>query len=464
MAFDITIFVSKDGNDGNGGLTYDDAKLTLNGAKAILVAGENQVLVGIGEYTEVCDWNSAAMFVSLIGDYDGAIFSTAAGEVKITSSSDFVCTYIREFTRMKIKLTSSYDCFINRCHDSKHDMVWNFIEMETYTSFSYIHTSYLPKNPTITFNDCSLVSGRLRGCMSEMSFKPIYYFNRFDSITNNIILEYMDDLKQSIWDDCTISFGYGFIARASACKMIVKDSTFKMKEGAATIFRAGILLDTQTSGPGYVLFKDCNILDTTSTALDLNASEYINWRFDDEWRIQYSYVTVSVQYYTQKDLSNILMDNINSNGKKDLLFPGGPILDGDTDTHNDDDVLYFHYKLSSGYNAPNIIKLGGLAVSTEYTVTFDYQKAADSTDTIYDTRFGILEAYQRISLDLYTTPANALDYADYLSVDHTYNTWYDGKTLTFTTSADDNAEYFLAFYSLDDIVNFKITKPVIAAT
>jgi len=68
---------------------------------------------------------------------------------------------------------------------------------------------------------------------------------------------------------------------------------------------------------------------------------------------------------------------------------------------------------------------------------------------------------------LFDAPANAIDYIDVVAADHTYDTWYDDKTLTFTTDTDadgtDEVEYFLAFYTNGPINQYKLTQPEVAA-
>jgi len=68
-----TVYVTKDGNDSNSGLTLALAKLTLNGANAIAATGDT-VSIGIGTWTEddeigkitECIYNGSGMFKTYI--------------------------------------------------------------------------------------------------------------------------------------------------------------------------------------------------------------------------------------------------------------------------------------------------------------------------------------------------------------------------------------------------------------
>lgn len=459
------IYVSKSGNDSNTGLVATLPKLTIGGGKAITATGENKIIIGVGTYTEVVAWDGSGKFITILGDYNAAIFGGSAGDIIIVSSNHMIPAYTRRYERVILSLTSSNKAFIEVDGTvytaSTHDLVYSYVTFRAYSGGSYINMTSSPYiYNSITFSNCSQDTGDITIIYgTNYSYKTNHIFDYFDNITAGKKMNVLGYLMKAIITNSTMLTNYPFVFNSS-CDIYIYNSTIKFY--TTNVY----LCSTNNAKPinfyrwrNSIYIKDSSILDSDGSNLDIT-NYYRTIQIFLAWRADQGIDNIGVLGNTQRANANILLDNVNSNGKKILIIPSSAIIDGDTETYNSKDVLYYHdYHAYS--KVISIIPLKGLSVSTQYDLTFDYKKAVDSSSDNYDIRFGVLKSSQIPSNDLYTTPANALAYSDYTSASHTYDTWYDDKTLTFTTTSDINDEYFLVFYMTSTYNNFKITTPVI---
>jgi hypothetical protein len=457
----LTLYCSKAGNDGNDGYTTGTSKLTLSAIQSILQQGYNKVYIGVGDYVDTAAWSATGnTSTEIYGDYDGAIFGGGAGEVIHSNSALFNFNSVTRVDRMTLKLTTgsrSYFPYSNLFLSTP--LVFNYCVFRTTglgCSFNYYVTDEIVKRDK-TLNYCSLDTGAIIFDLN-VDYSTIT-FNHWDNITGGQPLICIKSSPANVvFNNSDILFDSYLFSWASQ-NWIISNSTLKQYDANSTLienyskFIAGAVTHKR-----LCTIKDSDLLNNTGSSIDPCANLRINYvtSTDNSTASASGYRTDAIHYGIHS--YKILMDNINSNSKKILLTPGGCILDGDTDTHNLKSVFYYHATLNAGYQIYTI-KVRGLAVSTEYDLTFDYLKAENSINSDFDVRFGVLKGNQAPRDDLYTTPANALDYLDCLASSHTYDTWYDSKTLTFTTTSDETDEYFLVFYNKGATVNFKITKP-----
>ena len=453
----LTVYCSKDGDNTNDGLSPSTSKLTLTSTESILQPGYNVVHIGIGEYIDTTGWDTLDTQIEVYGDYDGSVFETSAGEVKHTTANDFYFDSMTRMDRMTIKLNSSGEYFL-RLRRAEYS-VFNTVVFEAYSGGSNFFSSTYCKR--ITLNDCSLITGKILVGTKSQNYTTLI-FNNWDNITSGkpIVFQYSCPLYMRFNNSSVLVDSTVISAATPEWEFI--DCTIKMFDAMT------VLVSSQTQTQLHqkrsrrsVLFKDCDILDDTGADLNLNAGGYVNYQGSDSG-VRYSSTssyTIAVQYYENTSLT-VLFDNINSDGKKTIMYPIGITLNEEATQHNSKNVLYF-YTIAPSQVTPMIIKLNGLSPSTEYTVTWDFIKAINSVDAIYDMRYGILTGNKRMWFDLMNAPENAEDYIDVVAADHTYDTWYDDKTLTFTTSAFAEELYFLAFYVVSGGHQFKITQPVV---
>jgi hypothetical protein len=464
----LHIYVSKDGNDSNSGLTAALPKLTLGGAKAITATGENKVVIGVGDFSsETITWDGSGKFINLTGDYDAAVFGGSTGTIIHRISTTSLISYVRTAYKIIFYMVGTTSLLDS---SSTHVMTLNYCTLRGSGSCFFIGYGGICNLTKVIFNNCTqdtvsiaIIAGR----RSTVVIPTTLEFNNYDSITGSVGLKLIGGYSgiKMIFTNCTVAVDTAY-ALSGRLDIVYTDCTIKGLNIASNIMNQETALTFVTSGGnlaftgGLCLIKDCTIQDSSGTAYDLN-SRYAHVD-KHSFRIAETRLRADHLYYT-KTIARTIIDNANSNGKR-ILMMGASTIDGDTETYNSKDVLYYYGStgtVTSSNRTIHMIKLSGLAVSTEYDVTFSYKKMANSTSADYDIRYGILKSAQLPMDDLYTTPANALTYADYASSDHTYDTWYD-KTLTFTTTADANDEYFLTFYNGTYLYQFKMTKPVIA--
>jgi len=459
----LNMYVSKDGNDTNNGLTPANSKLTLANLELSLQPGYNKVHIGIGEYISTVDWNVLYSQIELYGDYDGSVFSSAAGEIIQKTSNDLYIDSVTRADRMTFWVYTSGEYFFKGTR--VRDQVLNYCVLKCYSNGCYFITNSAMR--TITLNNCTQTTGRITVGNTVMT-KTKIIFNNWDNITGNapFVFQY-NAPPYIIFDNSSILYDTDMID-ACSYNWTIKNSTLKMYDSSAILINGSFYhAANDIRSRSSILIKDCDILDNTGADVNINTNKYINYPisiFDvDASSSNYNIWAMHSSCYKLP----ILLDNINSDGKKNLLIPCGLTLTEEASQHNSKDVLFFNSNTNTTYLAPGIIKLNGLLPSQEYTVKFDFKKSINSVAATEDMRFGILKGSQYIANDLFDAPANAIDYIDVVAADHTYDTWYDDKTLTFTTDTDadgtDEVEYFLAFYTNGPINQYKLTQPEVAA-
>lgn len=452
----LTIYVSKAGNDLNDGLTPATAKLTLGGAKIIHQIGYNKIWIGIGDYIEVVSWNNTTPLrtVELWGDYNGVIFSSAVGEVICTQSTAFNNPTAISINRLTLKASAASITMCTWGIESGKTKEHNYVKFQCHATGDNLFTSTnVLSGAYIVFNNCTQTIGPLNMTASsstEYVRDAILEFNNWDNITGAVALQFLYlGAKRMLFNNCSIIL-FLITSNCSMCDMRFIGGTIKLKDVNSSILVSGIG-SQPIVGIGNVIFKDCVFQDYTGAVLNTDTNVKVNF-------VPYSLTSkyIITNLASNKLNSHILLDNINSNGKKILLLPLGVVLDGDTETYNSKDVLYYHGTTETN-RMISTIPLEGLVASTEYDITFSYKKSKNSSSASYNCRFAVVNAFN-LNSDVITTPANALTYADYLSSAHTYDTWYD-KTLTFTTTSDPYETYALYIYPGAFEYNFKITQP-----
>ena len=456
----LTWYVSKGGSDVNDGLSVGNSKLTFGSIESNLQPGYNKVHIGIGEYIETVTFDTVDTEVELYGDWDGAIFSSAAGEITHKTSGDLYYDRVTRVDRMTLWVYTSGEYFIRASYVEA--ITFNYCELKAYTGGSYLLSNTNAK--VVTFNHCTQTAGKLTVGNVVITYAKLV-FSYWDNITSGEPFVFLGGMPPFIvFDNSSILFDTGLLNTQSK-NWTITDSIIKQYDSSSVIMQAGpSTLSGSYQSRKSILIKDTAILDNTGSVLDLHTTKYGNYCIytlsvsNPAAGGNYNMWTMHSEMYTLP----CLLDNINSSGVKEMLM-AGMILTEDAVQHNSKDVLYFNSNIPSSYISSGIIQINGLSPSQEYTVKFDYKKAFNSVSSDVDIRFGILTGDQRIRQDLYLTPANAEDYIDIPASTHTYDTWYDDKTLTFTTSADESEGYFLAFYIEGDDKQFKITQPVVAA-
>jgi len=476
----LHIYVSKAGNDSNNGLTAATSKLTLGSNTGVIATGENKIIVGVGEYTETTIWNAAGKLITLVGDYDASVFGGDPGEVIHKNSTNFTMNYLRAAERMVFKHSSSTGSafFYFTTLAPTHAVTLDYCVLRagsSYSHFSVSNSSYRTPLNSITLNNCSLDTGHLY--MYGSVSRTYIEFNDWDSLTGGKSL-YFKDTSSYVWGGIgDIVFNNSDLIYASLFGGIPTNMRFyscTLKQAAS----GSILLDdtpypgagsyVSFRGTGYCTLKDCSLLTNGGSSINLAYSSYLNTvSSGDGSNINTNtggYSHSVNQIYSMFKQQRVLLDNVNSNGIKILLVGGGTTLYGDTETYDDKDVLYHlgFVGTNSAAIPHHIIRLTGLAVSTEYDVKFHYKKVVDNTTSAYDARFGVLRGHQKARFDLRDTPANALGYINCLANEHSTDTWYDNKTVTFTTTADPDVEYYFVYYMAAYYQSFKITKPEIS--
>jgi hypothetical protein len=456
----LTLYCSKAGNDANDGYSTGNAKLTLSAIQSTVQQGYNKVYIGVGEYVDTTLWQVDNTSIELYGDYNGAIFGGGSGDIIQSNSNVFYFHSITRIDRMILKLTTGARSYFP--YSSNYlitPLTFNYCIFRptgSACSFNnYSNDESIGRN--ITLNYCSLDTGDIIFDLN-MDYSLIT-FNYWDNITGGRFIKCLKNSPGNItFDNSDILFD-SYLFSCASQNWVIKNSTIKQYVGTSNLLEnysdyiTGAIIHRRSC-----LIQDCDLLDNTGASINPCSNTKVSYVTTS------SSTTITTSGYTADNIYygihqfKVLMDNINSNSKKILVANGGCILDGDTDIHNIHHVLYYHAVLNAGYQM-YVLKIRGLNISMEYDLKFDYLKAENSISSDFDVRFGILEGLQLPKDDLYTTPANALDYFDCLASTHTYNTWYDDKILTFTTSSDENDEYFLVFYNKGSTVNFKITEP-----
>jgi hypothetical protein len=446
------IYVSKSGNDSNDGLSVSTPKQSLGGAKAILQTGTdgNKIWVGIGTYAETVVWNTSDTYVELWGDYDGSVFGSAAGECIHEQGGNFDMTRMVKYNHMVIKETGNSATVL--ITNSVLDLTFDYCTFRppSGNACRLINNSAVSRN--ITFNYCTQDTNHLS--IGQVIATPKIVFNNYDNSTAAKYLGNLENFKMATFNNCSLIWSTG-LNTMYAGNLYFNTCTVKLSSTGFLAYSGTQIADP--AGRGSVLFKDCTLLDSSASSLDLTT--FVTSITPVCSITSSTSFNIYISAGSDKHYNSYLFDNTNSDGKKILILANGTILDGDSESYSSTDVLYYHSACTSrGYHG---IPIEGLAVSTEYGVTFYFKKAVNDTSSTYDVRMGILKGTQQAYADLYTTPANALTYADYAASAHTYDTWYS-KTLTFTTTSDVNDTYHLIMYMNGTVQNFKITKPAVA--
>ena len=432
------LYLSKTGDDGNSGYTALLAKKTFAGIKAVALGGLNHVYVGVGNYVEVVTWDTVGEYIHLQGDYDGAIFGEGAGEVINTQSADMGMSYITEIDRITLKLSAVNKKFALGAIDVDHSVIFSYVKLQQHASGGlFIDGDW----SNFTFSHCTLVTG---AAGQNVDYLRNVIFDTCDFLTDGKSFGGIYELHNAFFDACSIIWsGNLLIGKSSIC---IHNSTFKQSAAGSNILNNG----NYFVGHGWCRFTDVTFLDNAGANINFYTNVHVNTSSFDFTKGDVNYVK-----NLYEDTNYILMANCNANGINILLAGGSRLLDNYLgETYLSRDVQYYNYTPST---VPYfVLPIEGWEISKTYNITFDYKKMKNSVNADYDIRFGILRGDQMIIPDLVITPANALDYDNYLASAHTYDTWYR-KVLTFSATANDYDQYYLVFYTPIAEYNFKIT-------
>lgn len=463
-------YVSKAGSDANDGLSVATAKLTIMGCKAILPAGTHNVYVGIGTYTEMIAWSiSATIIVNLIGDYDGTIFGSAAGLVEISSGSSMSWNQVQSVKRIRLTSTASSRYLIGNW--LLQDVLFQYCEFQpvtgSNTNFFNLGADFTTR---ISIENCNLVSSTgwltfVEGATSTANRNRVLIkdcdFKTYSSIT---AVGYFQGIVDFV--NCSLKFKDAtmFMPNGGGIQNY-KNCTIQLTTTATTAIQpfTNNHVAINVHVPLNITLKDCTMVNTNNVSITLG--DFVSTGSPTFLAPNYVQATTTTSIMSSQMGSyqtRVVLDNLNSSGTVKVFSPYGYTLE-DVGTLYDSKLVYKIKTIGQSGRYPIfVLKLAGLDENSTYTLTFDYNKGATLA-----TRIGVLHGRQKAADDLYTTPANALTYADYSSASHTQDTWY-AKTLTFTTRASASQEiggdeYYLVIYPSDTFTcNFKLTKPLLS--
>lgn len=462
-------YVAKTGSDANDGLSVATAKLTIMGCKAVLPAGTHTVNVGIGTYTETIAWSIATnIIVNLLGDYDGTIFGTSAGLVEISSGSNMSWNQVQSVKRIRLTSTVASRYLIGNW--LLEDVLFQYCEFLPVTgSNTNLFNLGADFTKRINIENCNLVSST--GWLTFVEGATT------TAIRNRVLIK---DCDFKTYSSITSLGSFQGIVDFVNCSIKFKDATMFMPNGGGIQNFKNCTIQLTTTAttaiqpfttshvavnihiPLTITLKDCTMVNTNNVSITLG--DFISTGSPSYLSPNYVQATTTTGIMSSQMGSyatKVVLDNLNSSGIIKMFSPYGYTLE-DVGTLYDSKLVYYIKSVGqTGRNPIFVLKLAGLDADSTYTLSFDYNIVSSIT-----TRIGVLHGRQKAADDLYTTPGNALTYADYSSVSHDTGTWY-AKTLTFTTRATASQEiggdeYYLVIYPSSAInANHKITKPLL---
>lgn len=452
------IYVAKvSGSDAFDGLTPATAKQTLGAAKAILQAGENSIYIAAGDYVATVDFSTAGNYVELFGDPTGAIFTGITGEVIWNQAANHNTSYCRSINNLVMKQTAASKLFFTGTFNATHNLIANSVVFRCYAaSGSILFGVNYSCWAKVTLNNCSHDTGEIRPGSMTIGSKAI--INNYDGITAGMVFNFNDGELRTYteFNNCQLRW-----RNAIACSNGVNNMKFiggTLKRNSSSAFDSFIYAFTGAyvqEGINLMLFKDITLLKETGATLDV---------------LNNTIITGSIGLAIIQDINfhnsayhgtRIIFDNVNSSGTKQIQFGHSLLLNGDGETYNSRDVLYFN-GVSEALAPLFILPLLNLLPSTQYTIDFSYKKVVNSTASTQDITFFVLDTTDSVGNRNTVNKGKVV----YTASTHTTDTWYD-KTITFTTSsvADQPVFLVLNFNGSSKLqYNFKITKPVITAS
>jgi hypothetical protein len=451
------------GLDTNDGLSVATAKASLSSAKLILQnTDENIIYLAPGTYNATVDFTTAGYVVSLIGDYNGAIFGLSAGEVIWSQTANFKYYYFKLIERITLYLdtiSSGLSFLYNSSSQAHLNLTFNYVLFKARATGYFISLFGSPWLK-ITFNDCSFYNLTTTFTWQQDAADGIghtcFIMNNCNWLDNNLGINYLSRfLNLKAYNSTFLFFSYLWDYN-SCCNHYYNTCNFKqyaLNQRIGTINNSSA---AKLKSQGKIIINTCNFYNPSNVYIDITILSY----FLSMSQVDTNYSNLDTYFWSTNRACYLEMTNINGGTNNYYVNGNALVFTLENEIYNTKSVLKCVCVPNDGVLLN--FKLTNLSPSTSYTLTLDYKKIINSNELDYTLYTGVSTSNLQ-SYDVKNNPSYQLTAQTWNATDHTYNTWYT-KTFTFSTNSTVNEDYYFNIYTNSSSRAFKITQPTIALT